>query len=100
MCRTSFAPPTIVMLCLLPVFNLFVANFSYESRAEHLKEFFSSEGASVVSAEVIFHDDRRNCSGYVFVSFKSTKEADATSKSAFHGKYFVLQMFMGRPIQV
>ncbi|KAK8646818.1 hypothetical protein V6N13_120588 [Hibiscus sabdariffa] len=37
----------------VPVFNLFVANLSYEARSEHLKEFFSSDGANVVAAEVI-----------------------------------------------
>ncbi|XWS21459.1 hypothetical protein CRYUN_Cryun30bG0056600 [Craigia yunnanensis] len=78
----------------VPAFNLFVANLSYEARAKHLKEFFSSEGANVVSAEVIFHDNPRKSSGYGFVSFKSKKEADA-AMSAFQGK-----MFMGRPIRV
>ncbi|MFQ6621967.1 hypothetical protein Gotur_002864 [Gossypium turneri] len=78
----------------VPAFNLFVANLSYEVRAKHLKEFFSSEGANVVSAEVIFHDSPRKSSGYGFVSFKSKKEADA-AMSAFQGK-----MFMGRPIRV
>ncbi|KAL1120061.1 hypothetical protein V6Z11_D01G144800 [Gossypium hirsutum] len=69
----------------VPAFNLFVANLSYEVRAKHLKEFFSSEGANVVSAEVIFHDSPRKSSGYGFVSFKSKKEADA-AMSAFQGK--------------
>ncbi|KAE8690400.1 metallophosphoesterase 1-like [Hibiscus syriacus] len=78
----------------VPAFNLFVANLSYEVRAKHLKELFSSEGANVVSAEVIFHDNPRKSSGYGFVSFKSKKEADA-ALSAFQGK-----MFMGRPIRV
>ncbi|KAK8705524.1 hypothetical protein V6N13_049125 [Hibiscus sabdariffa] len=78
----------------VPAFNLFVANLSYEVRAKHLKEFFGSEGANVVSAEVIFHDNPRKSSGYGFVSFKSKKEADA-ALSAFQGK-----MFMGRPIRV
>ncbi|GKV09400.1 hypothetical protein SLEP1_g20908 [Rubroshorea leprosula] len=75
-------------------FNLFVANLSYEARAKHLREFFSSEGANVVSAEVIFHDNPRKSSGYGFVSFKSKKEAEA-ALSAFQGK-----VFMGRPIRV
>ncbi|XWS14957.1 hypothetical protein CRYUN_Cryun35bG0052900 [Craigia yunnanensis] len=48
----------------VPAFNLFVANLSYEARAKHLKEFFSSEGANVVSYEVIFHDNPRKSSGY------------------------------------
>lgn len=78
----------------VPAFNLFVANLSFEVRSKHLKEFFSSEGANVVSAEVIFHDNPRKSSGYGFVSFKSKKEADA-ALSAFQGK-----MFMGRPLRV
>ncbi|XVE95246.1 hypothetical protein REPUB_Repub02eG0079700 [Reevesia pubescens] len=78
----------------VPAFNLFVANLSYEARAKHLKEFFSSEGANVVSAEVIFHDNPRKSAGYGFVSFKSKKEADA-ALSAFQEK-----MFMGRAIRV
>ncbi|XVF64836.1 hypothetical protein PTKIN_Ptkin09bG0198400 [Pterospermum kingtungense] len=69
----------------VPAFNLFVANLSYEARSKHLQEFFSSEGANVVSAEVIFHDNPRKSSGYGFVSFKSKKEADA-AMAAFQGK--------------
>ncbi|KAE8679780.1 metallophosphoesterase 1-like [Hibiscus syriacus] len=67
----------------VPAFILFVANLSYEVRAKHLKEFFSSEGANVVSAEVIFHDNPRKSSGYAFVSFKSKKEADAALSVCF-----------------
>ncbi|PON91638.1 Splicing factor-like protein [Trema orientale] len=75
-------------------FNLFVANLSYEARAKDLREFFNSEGHSVVSAEVIFHENPRRSLGYGFVSFKSKKEAE-TALSAIQGK-----IFMGRPIRV
>ncbi|OMO96466.1 hypothetical protein CCACVL1_04944 [Corchorus capsularis] len=78
----------------VPGFNLFVANLPFEARAKHLKEFFTSEGANIVSAEVIFHENPRKSSGYGFVSFKTKKEADAAI-SAFQGK-----MFMGRPLRV
>lgn len=66
-------------------FNLFVANFSYEARANDLKEFFNAEGHSVVSAQVIFHENPRRSLGYGFVSFKSKKEAEA-ALSAIQGK--------------
>ena len=66
-------------------FNLFVANLSYEARAKDLREFFKSEGHSVVSAEVIFHDNPRRSLGYGFVSFKSKKEAEA-ALAAVSGK--------------
>lgn len=66
-------------------FNLFVANLSYETRAKDLKEFFSSGGSSVVSAEVIFHENPRRSLGYGFVSFKSKKEAEEAI-AAFQGK--------------
>lgn len=77
-------------------FNLFVANLSYEARSKDLREFFDSEmgSGSVVTAEVIFHDNPRRSSGYGFVSFKSKKEAD-TALTEFQGK-----IFMGRPIRV
>ncbi|XP_030482748.2 28 kDa ribonucleoprotein, chloroplastic [Cannabis sativa] len=75
-------------------FNLFVANLSFEARAKDLKEFFNYEGHSVVSAEVIFHENPRRSLGYGFVSFKSKKEADAALTS-IQGK-----LFMGRPIRV
>ncbi|XP_015885258.3 28 kDa ribonucleoprotein, chloroplastic [Ziziphus jujuba] len=75
-------------------FNLFVANLSYEARAKDLREFFNSEGSSVVSAEVIFHENPRRSLGYGFVAFKSKKEAEE-ALSNFQGK-----MFMGRPIRV
>ncbi|KAE8653914.1 RNA recognition motif-containing protein [Hibiscus syriacus] len=66
-------------------FNLFVANIPYESRAKHLKELFSSQGANDASAEVIFHDNQIKSFGYGFVSFKFKKEAEA-ALSAFQGK--------------
>ncbi|KAF7816994.1 28 kDa ribonucleoprotein, chloroplastic [Senna tora] len=75
-------------------FNLFVANLSYEARAKDLKEFFDSGSGSVVSAEVIFHDNPRKSSGYGFVAFKSKKQAEA-ALTEFQGKEF-----MGRPIRV
>ncbi|XP_062097289.1 28 kDa ribonucleoprotein, chloroplastic isoform X2 [Humulus lupulus] len=75
-------------------FNLFVANLSFEARAKDLKEFFNYEGHSVVSAEVIFHENPRRSLGYGFVSFKSKKEAEAALTSV-QGK-----LFMGRPIRV
>ncbi|KAE9587114.1 hypothetical protein Lal_00004773 [Lupinus albus] len=78
------------------LFNLFVANLSYEARSKDLKEFFDSGigSGSVVSAEVIFHDKPRKASGYGFVSFKSKKQADQAF-SEFEGKNF-----MGRPIRI
>ncbi|KAK3188710.1 hypothetical protein Dsin_028271 [Dipteronia sinensis] len=75
-------------------FNLFVANLSFEARANDLKEFFISEGCNIYSAEVVFHNNPRRSSGYGFVSFKTKKEAD-TALSAFEGK-----MFMGRPLRI
>lgn len=70
-------------------FNLFVANLSYEARAKDLREFFNSEGSSVVSAEVIFHENPRRSLGYGFVAFKSKKEADE-ALSAFQGKVILV----------
>lgn len=66
---------------------MFVANLSYEARSKDLREFFDSEmgSGSVVSAEVIFHDNPRRSSGYGFVSFKSKKETD-TALTEFQGK--------------
>ncbi|KAM7514545.1 hypothetical protein LguiA_004128 [Lonicera macranthoides] len=78
----------------LPVHNLFVANLPFQARANDLKEFFNSENANVVSAEVIFRDNPRESAGYGFVSFKTKKEAEA-ALSAFQGK-----VFMGRTIRV
>jgi len=59
-----------------PTFNLFVANLPFEAKSKDLKEFFIAEGANVVSAEIIFHDNPRRPSGYGFVAFKTKKEAD------------------------
>lgn len=78
----------------VPIHNLFVANLSYEARAKDLKEFFNSENANVVSAEIIFHENPRRSAGYGFVSFNSKAEAEA-ALAAFQGK-----LFMGRPIRV
>ncbi|KAM7518548.1 hypothetical protein LguiB_017510 [Lonicera macranthoides] len=78
----------------LPVHNLFVANLPFQARANDLKEFFNSENANVVSAEVIFRDNPRESAGYGFVSFKTKKEAEA-ALSALQGK-----VFMGRTIRV
>ncbi|GMH00185.1 hypothetical protein Nepgr_002024 [Nepenthes gracilis] len=75
-------------------YNLFVANLSFEARAKDLREFFSTGGSEVVSAEVIFHDNPRRSSGYGFVSFATKKEAEA-ALSSYQGKEF-----MGRAIRV
>ncbi|MED6155395.1 hypothetical protein PIB30_004827 [Stylosanthes scabra] len=75
-------------------FNLFVANLHYEARSKDLKEFFDDGSGSVVSAEVIFHDNPRRSSGYGFVGFKSKKQADS-ALNEFQGK-----IFMGRPLRV
>ncbi|KAG6717860.1 hypothetical protein I3842_04G121400 [Carya illinoinensis] len=60
----------------LVTFNLFVANLPFEARSKDLREFFSSEGGNVISAEVIFNENPRKSSGYGFVAFKSKKDAD------------------------
>lgn len=76
------------------LFNLFVANLSFEARAKDLRELFQSSGYNVVSAEVIFHENPRRSAGYGFVSFKTKKEADE-ALSTFEGKDL-----MGRPIRL
>ncbi|XP_062101391.1 28 kDa ribonucleoprotein, chloroplastic-like [Humulus lupulus] len=76
-------------------FNLFVANLSFEARAKDLRELFTNEGHSVVSAQVIFYDENpRGSLGYGFVCFKSKKEAEA-ARTSVQGK-----LFMGRPIRI
>ncbi|KAK8692341.1 hypothetical protein V6N13_075809 [Hibiscus sabdariffa] len=56
--------------------------------------------------QLYFMTIRESLLGMALSRSKSKKEADSTSKSASvflnqgHGKFFVLQMFMGRPIQV
>lgn len=76
------------------LYNLFVANLSFQARAKDLREFFRSSGSNVVSSEVIFHDNPRKPSGYGFVSFKTKREADE-ALSTFQGKEL-----MGKPIRV
>lgn len=75
-------------------FNLFVANLPFEARSKDLREFFGSENSSLVSAQVIFHENPRKSSGYGFVAFKYKKDADE-ALSSFQGK-----IFMGRPIRI
>lgn len=76
------------------LFNVFVANLSFEARAKDLRELFQSSGCNVVSAEVIFHENPRRSAGYGFVSFKRKKEA-VEVLSTFQGKEL-----MGRPIKL
>lgn len=66
-------------------YNLFVVNLSYKVRAEDLRELFGSEDRKVVSAEIIFHENPRRVSGYLFVSFAS-KEAAEAALMTFDGK--------------
>ncbi|KAK1368060.1 hypothetical protein POM88_034152 [Heracleum sosnowskyi] len=68
--------------------------FSGRAMGKDLMEFFNSENANVVSAEVIFRENRRGYAGYGFISFNTKEEADAVL-SGFQGK-----MFMGRPIKI
>ncbi|CAK7347194.1 unnamed protein product [Dovyalis caffra] len=77
-----------------PTFNLFVANLPFEAKSKDLKEFFIAEGANVVSAEIIFHDNPRRSSGYGFVAFKTRKEADVALST------FSEKAFMGRQLRV
>ncbi|KAJ6919814.1 hypothetical protein NC651_013686 [Populus alba x Populus x berolinensis] len=77
-----------------PTFNLFVANLPFEAKSKDLKEFFIAEGANVVSAEIIFHDNPRRPSGYGFVAFKTKKEADYAIST------FSEKEFMGRQLRV
>ncbi|KAK3230955.1 hypothetical protein Dsin_002836 [Dipteronia sinensis] len=70
------------------IFNLFVANLSFEARAKDVREFFISQGCNIVFDEVFFHNNPRRSSGYGFVSFKTKKEAD-TALPAFEGKLTV-----------
>lgn len=76
------------------LFNVFVANLSFEARAKDLRELFQSSGCNVASAEVIFHENPRRSAGYGFVSFKRKKEA-VEVLSTFQGKEL-----MGRPIRL
>lgn len=68
-----------------PIHNLFVANLHFKARSNDLLEFFRANGANVVSAEVIFHDNPRRSAGYGFVSLNTKEEADA-ALSSFDGK--------------
>ncbi|XP_051118144.1 RNA-binding protein CP31B, chloroplastic [Andrographis paniculata] len=77
----------------LPVHNLFVANLPFQARAKDLKEFFNTNNGNVVSAEIIYNQNRQSA-GYGFVSFNTKAEADA-ALAAFPGKEF-----MGRSLRV
>lgn len=76
------------------LYNLFVANLSYEVKSKDLKELFASKGCRVVRAEVIYQENPRRSSGYGFVSFGTKREA-GKALSAFQGKEL-----KGRPIRV
>ncbi|KAE8689381.1 putative amine oxidase [Hibiscus syriacus] len=94
-CPYRMSPPELAKL-RKQLDELLQAGFIRPSKSPFGAPVFraGSEGANVVSAEVIFHDNPRKSSGYAFVSFKSKKEADA-ALSTFQGK-----MFMGRQIRV
>lgn len=68
----------------MPIHNLYVANIPYQARAKHLREFFNADKGNVVSAEIIFDENRRS-TGYGFVCFNTQEEAEA-ALSAFQGK--------------
>ncbi|KAL9263552.1 PARTING DANCERS-like protein [Drosera capensis] len=76
------------------LYNLFVANLSYEVKSKDLKELFASKGCRVVRAEVMYQENPRRSSGYGFVSFGTKREADK-ALSTFQGKEL-----KGRPIRV
>lgn len=92
--RKKKATPPPVVPKQVPIHNLFVANLPFQARAKDLMEFFNSENANVVSAEVIFRENPRGSAGYGFISFNTKEEADAVL-SSFQGK-----MFMRRPIRI
>ncbi|KAK1405550.1 28 kDa ribonucleoprotein, chloroplastic [Heracleum sosnowskyi] len=92
--RKKKVTPPPVLPKQVPIHNLFVANLPFQARGKDLMEFFNSENANVVSAEVIFRENPRGSAGYGFISFNTKEEADAVL-SGFQGK-----MFMGRPIRI
>ncbi|WOG98879.1 hypothetical protein DCAR_0418225 [Daucus carota subsp. sativus] len=92
--RKKKVPPPRVLPKQVPIHNLFVANLPYQARGKDLMEFFNSQNANVVSAEVIFRENPRGSAGYGFISFNTKEEADA-ALSTFQGK-----LFMGRPIRI
>lgn len=92
--RKKKVTPPPVLPKQVPIHNLFVANLPFQARAKDLMEFFNSENANAVSAEVIFRENPRGSAGYGFISFNTKEEADAVL-STFQGK-----MFMGRPIRI
>lgn len=83
--RKKKVTPPPVLPKQVPIHNLFVANLPYQARAKDLMEFFNSENANVVSAEVIFRENPRGSAGYGFISFNTKEEADAVL-SSFQGK--------------
>ncbi|XP_062120267.1 33 kDa ribonucleoprotein, chloroplastic-like isoform X2 [Humulus lupulus] len=91
--RSKYKVGTSKQPTLEVTYDLFVANLSFEATDKDLREFFTSEGHSVVSTEVVFNENPRRSLGYGFVSFKSKNEADE-ALSSVEGKEF-----MGRPIR-
>lgn len=83
--RKKKVTPPPVLPKQVPIHNLFVANLPFQARAKDLMEFFNSENANVVSAEVIFRENPRGSAGYGFISFNTKEEADAVL-SSFQGK--------------
>ncbi|KAF4351355.1 hypothetical protein F8388_022730 [Cannabis sativa] len=91
--RSKYKVGTSKQPTLEVTYDLFVANLSFEATDKDLRDFFTLEGHSVVSTEVVFSENPRRSLGYGFVSFKSKNDADAALTSV-QGK-----MLMGRPIR-
>ncbi|XP_047175892.1 RNA-binding protein CP31B, chloroplastic [Vigna umbellata] len=73
---------------------LYVSNLTWKARSTHLRQIFTENFKTPVSARVVFDSPSKRSAGYGFVSFLTKEDAEAAI-SAVDGKEL-----MGRPLRL
>lgn len=68
---------------------LYVSNLTWKARSTHLREVFTENFKTPVSARVVFDSPAKRSAGYGFVSFLTKEDAEAAI-SAVDGKVIIV----------
>jgi RNA recognition motif-containing protein len=72
---------------------IYASNLAWKARSTHLRDIFTENFKTPVSARVVFQTPGGKSAGYGFVSYHTEEEAEAAI-SALQGKVVIISLFM------
>lgn len=72
---------------------IYASNLAWKARSTHLRDIFTENFKTPVSARVVFQVPGGKSAGYGFVSYHTEEEAEAAI-SALQGKVVIISLFM------